>query len=92
MVDSLKPFLIKRSFGDTDANWRIRPKLFYDCDDLKIYFSANHKIFNNKNKIPSFYKDIHDLFIGNFKKEPRTAQDILEQSIWINKDITINNK
>ncbi len=28
----------------------------------------------------------------NFKKEPRTAQDILEQSIWINKDIIINNK
>ncbi len=30
--------------------------------------------------------------MGNFKKEPRTAKDILEQSIWINKDITINNK
>ncbi len=30
--------------------------------------------------------------MGNFKKEPRTAQDILEQAICINKDITINNK
>ncbi len=28
----------------------------------------------------------------NFKKEPRTAKYIPEQSIWINKDITINNK
>ncbi len=28
----------------------------------------------------------------NFKIEPRTAQDILEQLIWINNDvITINN-
>ncbi len=30
--------------------------------------------------------------MGNFKTEPRTAQDNLEPSIWINKDITINNK
>ncbi len=27
-----------------------------------------------------------------WKKEPWIAQDILEQSIWINKDIIINNK
>ncbi len=57
-----------------------------------MYFSANHQIINNKNKFPAFYKDIHDLFMENFKKEPRSAQDILEQSIWINKDITNNNK
>ncbi len=30
--------------------------------------------------------------MGNLKKDPRTAQNILEQSIWINRDITINNK
>ncbi len=30
--------------------------------------------------------------MGNFKKEARTAQDILEQSIWINTYITVNNK
>ncbi len=91
-VDSLKLSLIKRLCDDTDANWNILPKFLYGCDDLNIYFSVNHKIINKKNKIPSFYKDIHDLFMGNLKKEPRTAQDILEQSIWINKDITINNK
>ncbi len=30
--------------------------------------------------------------MGIFKKGPGTAQRILEQSIWINKDTTINNK
>ncbi len=30
--------------------------------------------------------------MNNFKKEPTTAQDILEQSIWLNDQITINNK
>ncbi len=53
-VDSLKPSWIKRLCNDTYANWKILTKFFYDCDDLNIYFSANHKIINNKNKIPSF--------------------------------------
>ncbi len=30
--------------------------------------------------------------MNNFKKEPTTAQDIFEQSIWLNDQITINNK
>ncbi len=28
----------------------------------------------------------------NFKKEPITTQDILEQSLWLNKYIEINNE
>ncbi len=63
-VDSINVSWIKRLCDDTDADWKILQKFFYDCDDLNIYF----------------------------KNEPRTAQDILEQSIWITKDIIINNK
>ncbi len=66
-VDSIKLSWIKRLCGDTDANWKILPKFFYYCGDLNIYFPANHKIINNKNNIPSFCKDIHDLFMEIFK-------------------------
>ncbi len=34
-----------------------------------------------------FYKDIYKLFMKNFKNEPNTAQDILEQSLGLNKYI-----
>ncbi len=30
--------------------------------------------------------------MNNFKKEPTTAQYVLEQSIWLNDQITVNNK
>ncbi len=30
--------------------------------------------------------------MSNFKKKPTTAQDILEQSLWLNKYIEINNE
>ncbi len=30
--------------------------------------------------------------MSHFKKEPNTSQDILEQSLWLNNNITINNK
>ncbi len=36
--------------------------------------------------------NIHELYMGNFKKQPITAQHILEQSLWLNKYITIKNK
>ncbi len=74
------------------ANWKCIPKHFHKCNDLNLYFSANHKLLKSIKEIPSFYKDIHDLYMNNFKKEPTTAQDILEQSIWLNDPITINNK
>ncbi len=64
----------------------------YNCNDLNLYFSAKHKLLKSIKEIPSFYKDIHDLYINNFKKEPTTAQNIFKQSIWLNDQITINNK
>ncbi len=42
--------------------------------------------------MPNFYIDIHNLYMSNFKKEPIATQDILEQSLWLNKYIEINNE
>ncbi len=91
-VKALKLSWIKRLCDESDANWKCQPKHFYNCNDLNLYFSANHTLLKRIKEIPSFYKDIHDLYMNNFKKEPTTAQDILEQSIWLNDQITINNK
>ncbi len=46
-----------------------------------LHILARNLIPESILKDPSFYKDIHDLFMGNFKKEHRTAKDILKQSI-----------
>ncbi len=72
-VDALKLSSIKRLFNSREANWKTLPKLFYNCDNLKLFFSANHKLFHNKNNITPFYKDIHNLFMKIFKNEPNTV-------------------
>ncbi len=38
------------------------------------------------------YTDIHNLYMRHFKKDTNTSQDILEQSLWLKNNITINNK
>ncbi len=47
-VDALKLSCIKRLCNNREANWETLPKLFYNCDNLNLYFSANHKLLNNK--------------------------------------------
>ncbi len=41
----------------------------------------------------NFYmNDIHGLYMKYFKQEPTTIKDISNQSLWLNKYITIDNK
>ncbi len=66
-VDALKLSWITKICSNRDANWKTLPKLFYNCDNLNLYFSANDKLLNNKNNIPPFYKDIHNLFMKTLR-------------------------
>ncbi len=53
-VKALKLLWIKRLCNNTDANLKILTKYFYNCDNLNLFFSANHKTLNNNNK-PTIY-------------------------------------
>ncbi len=90
-VKALQLSWIKRICNESGANWKSLPEHFYNCNDHNLYVSANHTHLKCIKEILSFYKDIHDLYMNNFKKEPTPAQDILEQSIWLNEQITVNN-
>ncbi len=76
--------MINRFCNISDSNWKV-----LNCKDLNPYFSANPKLFT-KEKVPNFYIDIDNVYMNNFKKERITTQDILEQSLWLNKYIEIN--
>ncbi len=41
--------------------------------------------------IPTFYTDIHHLYMKFFKTEPKNINEILNQSLWLNSSITVNN-
>ncbi len=90
-VKSLKLAWIKRLINLTLANWKVLLKYYLKCSNLDTYFSANHKPIITT-VIPIFYNDIHSLYMKYFKQEPRTIKDISNQSLWLNKYITNNNK
>ncbi len=41
--------------------------------------------------MPSFYLEIHKIFMQHFKNKPENIIEILLQSLWLNKHICINN-
>ncbi len=62
---------------------------FFKFKNLNLYFSGNHPLLS-KQPIPSFYLEIHTIYINHFKKEPDNILQILNQSLWLNKYITVN--
>lgn len=89
-VEALKLSWIKRLTSKSTSTWKILPQNFYNCNDLNLYFKANHDLLTKK-EIPDFYLEIHKLFMKNFKNEPINLTEILNQSIWLNKHLTINH-
>ncbi len=87
-VKSLKLSWVKRLTSNNNANWKILPTHFYGCSNMSLYFYANQDNIKISNKIPRFYIDIHNLWMYNFHNEPSNLQDILQESIWLNRYIT----
>ncbi len=81
---------IKRLISNNDSSWKILPKTFLQCDNLNVYFGAKHRLLY-KDKIPKFYSDIHNLYMKDFKKIPKNVILILNQSLWLNEKLKINN-
>ncbi len=82
---------IKRLTNITNDSWKVLPKYLYNCEDLLTYFNSNHPLLHNKN-IPVFYQTIHQEYMKYFKLPPTNIIEVYEQSLWLNKHITINNK
>ncbi len=75
-VKRLKLSCVKRLCDTTDAHWKILPKYFYNCDDLNLYFAANHTPLRNSENIPTFYINIHELYMEkNTKKNNYSPTD-----------------
>ena len=86
-IKALKISWINRLLDETEANWKILPKFYFGDYDLGVYFNAHQKTIK-KSTIPTFYKDIHNVWMSNFKKDPITTKDLREESLWLNKNIT----
>ncbi len=61
------------------------------CNNLETYFKPTHQLLT-KQQIPTFYIEIHNLFMKLFKKEPVNLIQILNEPLWLNKHIIVNSQ
>ncbi len=80
---------IKRLCYNDNATWTILPQIFYKCSKLNILFSRNH-VLPSKLNIPRLFTDVYNLYIANFKIEPLTIVETLNQSLWYNSFLNSN--
>ncbi len=90
-VKSLKLSWVKWLMENNNAKWKVLPQHLYKHNNLSVYFNAYQNKLTNS-RIPPFYKDIHNLFMINCKTTPTKANEILEESIWPNNNISIAKK
>ncbi len=66
-------------------------QILLSVSQFRDIFKANHQLLT-KQQIPTFYLEIHNLFMKLFKKEPENVIQILNEPLWLNKHIIANNQ
>ncbi len=82
-IQSLQLSWVKRLSYSSNHKWKVVPRKYFACINLKTYFNSHHKLLNSE-EIPKFYLDIHNLYMIFFKQKRETIKDINDQSLWLN--------
>ncbi len=88
-IQSLQLSLGKILSPSSNHKWKVVPRKYFACINLKTYFDSNHKLLNSE-EIPTFYLDIHNLYMKFVIQKPETTKEIIDQSLWLNEYIKIN--
>ena len=91
-VKSLKIMWIKRALINPQSSWKLMIDEYLGdiTFDTLIKFKSNCETYTVK--LPTFYKEIFQIWnqINNF--EPNSRMLILQETIWLNNKITVENK
>ena len=91
---ALKLTWIKRLCSDSDAPWKYIPKSFLaNVGGTELFkCNYNYNLLDLNSHLPEFYKQIIYYWQEIAAMEPHSKHEILSQTIWNNKFITINKK
>ena len=89
---ALKLTWVKRMCSDSDAPWKCIPKLFLSTVGGTEIFQCNYDLLDLNGHLPEFYKQIIQHWQEIASTTPHSKTEILSQTIWNNKLITINKK
>ncbi len=70
IIQSLQLSWVKTLTSSSNHKWKVVPRKYLSCINLKTYFNSNHKLLNSE-EIPNFYLDIHNLYMKYFKQKTR---------------------
>jgi len=89
---ALKISCLKRLCSEGNQRWKFIPLHFLSGVGGTLVFRCNYdsKYWNLSANLPTFYKDIISHWQELNKVVPTTKKDVLEQSIWNNRFVTIN--
>ena len=91
---ALKLTWVKRLCSASDAPWKYIPKSFLSSVSGTDLFQCNYdcNLLDLNGHLPEFYKQIIHHWQEIVSMTPRSKTDILSQTIWNNKFITIDKK
>ena len=88
-VRALRVGWINRLTDSSCARWKAAPSVFYRTQDLRFFFQCNHARKNDLK--PLFYNEVHNALSDiNIVSAPNVTC-IMNQVIWLNRYITIQN-
>ncbi len=71
-IQFLQLSCVKRLSSSSNHKWKVVPRKYIACINLKTYFDSNHKLLNSE-EIPKFY-----LYMKYFKQKPETIKEITD--------------
>ena len=91
MVKSAHISWVKKLCSDDSTAWTVYPKLIFGVE-----FLYTHVVTKNKNRCKQvshpFYKVLWQTWNGFYNKEPANEEEVLNEALWHNERICINNQ
>ena len=91
---ALKPTWVKRLCSASDEPWKYIPKSFLSSDSCTDLFQSNYdyNLLDLNGHLPEFYNPIIHHWQEIVSSTPYSKTEILSQTIWNNKFITIDKR
>ena len=89
-VKSFSITWVKRLTNLSRGKWKALPRIFYDTNDLKLFFSSNLPRITNVEG-PQFYRVIQNNWSDITKVDTPNEDIVNSQMLWNNRYVTIQN-
>jgi len=92
MLMAIKANWIRKLVDETDEKWKIIPNYFFKGIELEYFLNCRFLETDIPVGVPPFYIQILLSYKYIFKKEPTSAMEVMQESLWCNSKIQVDSK